>query len=239
MLVIPAIDIIGGNVVRLSLGDYDRKSLYSTSAVEKAKEFENAGLKRLHLVDLDGAASNGIKNLKTLEEIKSRTSLIVDFGGGIKKEDDLKDAFDAGADYVTLGSIAVKNRDLTVDLLKKYEGRLILGADSKDGIIKSSGWLEDENVEVISFIKSYSGLGFSSVIATDISKDGMLSGPSFSLYEQIMKSADIPLIASGGVKDKEDLIKLKEMGLSAAIVGKAYYEGFITLKEMQEVSVAC
>ena len=190
-------------------------------------------------MDLDGARGGGIQNLKVLERIAKGTSLSVDFGGGIKSENALSSAFSAGASFVTCGSIAIKDRKMTLSLLEKYSGRLILGADSKDGIVKASGWLEDGSVDVITFIKSYENAGFKYVISTDIAKDGMLSGPSFSLYERIMGATSIPLIASGGVSGIEDLKRLKKMGLSGAIVGKAYYEGLITLDEMKEVSDAC
>lgn len=239
MTVIPAIDIIDGHCVRLEKGDYERRKLYSDDPVEMARRFENAGLKRLHLVDLDGAKGNGIKNLYVLERICRSTSLVVDFGGGIKSAQAVDDALNAGAFYVTCGSIAAKERDLTLSLLDRFKGHLILGADAKDGKIMTSGWLEDGKVDVIPFIRSYENLGFSFVISTDISRDGMLSGPSFSLYEKIMKESSIPLIASGGISSFEDLVRLKEMGLSAAIVGKAYYEGCLTLSQMKEVESAC
>lgn len=239
MDIIPAIDIIDGRCVRLTKGDYDSLKSYSSDPFSMARRFEDAGLKRLHLVDLDGARGGGIQNLKVLERIAKGTSLSVDFGGGIKSENALSSAFSAGASFVTCGSIAIKDRKMTLSLLERYSGRLILGADSKDGIVKASGWLEDGSVDVITFIKSYENAGFKYVISTDIAKDGMLSGPSFSLYERIMGATSIPLIASGGVSGIEDLKRLKKMGLSGAIVGKAYYEGLITLDEMKEVSDAC
>lgn len=239
MDIIPAIDIIDGRCVRLTKGDYDSLKSYSSDPFSMAMRFEDAGLKRLHLVDLDGARGGEIQNLKVLEKIARGTSLSIDFGGGIKSENALSSAFSAGASFVTCGSIAIKDREMTLSLLEKYSGRLILGADSKDGIVKASGWLEDGSVDVITFIKSYENAGFKYVISTDIAKDGMLSGPSFSLYERIMGATSIPLIASGGVAGIEDLRRLKKMGLSGAIVGKAYYEGLITLDEMKEVSDAC
>ncbi len=239
MIVIPAIDIIGGKCVRLSKGDYESVKSYSDNPLEMAKVFEGAGLKRLHLVDLDGAKQNNIRNLHVLEEIASKTSLVIDFGGGIKNEESLADAISAGAMYVTLGSISAKDRSLTLRLLEKYKGHLILGADSASGLIRTSGWMEESGLDVTEFIKSYEGLGFSYVISTDITKDGMLSGPSFELYEKILSSSGIPLIASGGVTRKEDIIELSRMGLCAAIVGKAYYEGYLSLEDLKEAEDAC
>ena len=205
MDIIPAMDIIDGHCVRLSQGDYSDMRSYSANPLEMARIFESAGLKRLHLVDLDGAKGNGIRNLRVLEKIANGTSLIIDFGGGIKRREDLLSAFNAGASYVTCGSIG----------------------------------LESGEDDVIDFIKSYENKGFGYVIATDIARDGMLSGPSFSLYEKIMEASLIPLIASGGISSKEDLVALSSMGLSGAIVGKAYYEGYITLGDMMEVANAC
>ncbi len=239
MIVIPAIDIIDGSLVRLEKGDYGRSKIYSATPVDVAKAFEGAGLKRLHLVDLDGAKSDGIRNLRVLEEIKRETCLTVDFGGGIKRDEDIESAFSAGADFITCGSIAVKDREKTLSWLEKYRDKLILGADSMDGNVRISGWREGEGIDVIGFIKSYENLGFSSVIATDISKDGMLSGPSFILYAKIMEKCGMPLIASGGVSSRKDLESLGRMGLYGAIVGKAYYEGRITLDEMKEAESAC
>ena len=239
MDIIPAIDIMDGHCVRLRKGDYGSAKSYSSDPLSMARTFEDAGLHRLHLVDLDGAKGRGICNLDVLERIASKTSLVVDFGGGIKNEESIASAFNAGAAYVTCGSLAIKDRPLTLSFLERYGGRLILGADSENGRVKASGWLEDGGVDVIDFTKSYEGRGFSYLIPTDIARDGMLSGPSFSLYEKIMKSSSIPLIASGGISSLSDLIALKKMGLSGAIVGKAYYEGLITLDEMKEVSDAC
>ena len=239
MFVIPAIDVIEGKCVRLCEGDYSRQSVYDTSPLDTARKFEDAGLTRLHLVDLDGAKSDGIRNLRVLEEIKRETCLTVDFGGGIKRDEDIESAFSAGADFITCGSIAVKDREKTLSWLEKYRDKLILGADSMDGNVRISGWREGEGIDVIGFIKSYENLGFSSVIATDISKDGMLSGPSFILYAKIMEKCGMPLIASGGVSSRKDLESLGRMGLYGAIVGKAYYEGRITLDEMKEAESAC
>ena len=239
MDIIPAMDIIDGHCVRLSQGDYSDMRSYSANPLEMARIFESAGLKRLHLVDLDGAKGNGIRNLRVLEKIANGTSLIIDFGGGIKSREDLFSAFNAGASYVTCGSIASRDREETLRWLDEFSSRLILGADSRDGIIRTSGWLESGGDDVIDFIKSYENKGFGYVIATDIARDGMLSGPSFSLYEKIMEASSIPLIASGGISSKEDLVALSSMGLSGAIVGKAYYEGYITLGDMMEVANAC
>ena len=234
MDIIPAIDIIDGRCVRLTKGDYSKVKSYSSEPLSMAKRFEDAGLKRLHLVDLDGAKGSGICNLKVLELVASKTGLNIDFGGGIKSVEDLDSAFNAGAEYVTCGSIAIKNRALTLSFLEKYRDRLILGSDSKDGIVKASGWLEDGGIDVLEFIKSYENLGFSYVICTDIARDGMLSGPSFELYEKILASSSLPLIASGGISSVSDLKRLSEMGIFGAIVGKAYYEGLVTLDELTE-----
>ncbi|MGN0907872.1 MAG: HisA/HisF-related TIM barrel protein [Bullifex sp.] len=235
MTVIPAIDIISGECVRLSKGDYEAKKSYFRDPLEVAKRFEDAGLTRLHLVDLDGARSGEIKNLKTLERIAGQTALTVDFGGGIKTAASLNAALDAGACWVTCGSIAVKDPLTVLDWLDQHPGRLILGADCRNGFISTSGWMEDSSLEVTSFIGSWNEKGFDTCISTDISKDGMLMGPSFGLYESILKKVPgMNVIASGGITTYEDLKKLSDAGLFGAIVGKAYYEGHISLSEMKE-----
>ncbi len=235
MTVIPAIDIIGGECVRLSKGDYEQKKSYFRDPLEVAKRFEDAGLSRLHLVDLDGARSGEIKNLKTLERIVSLTKLTVDFGGGIKTDSSLNAALNAGASFVTCGSIAVKDPETVLIWLEEHPGRLILGADCRNGLVSTTGWMEDSTLEVTDFIKKWSSKGFDTCISTDISKDGMLMGPSFSLYESIMnKVPEIKVIASGGITTADDLGKLSEAGLYGAIVGKAYYEGHITLSDLKE-----
>ena len=235
MRIIPAVDIINGECVRLTKGDYEAKKSYFKNPLEVAKRFEAAGLSRLHLVDLDGAKSGEIKNLKTLERICSNTSLIVDFGGGVKSTDALEAAFNAGASFVTCGSIAVKNPTLVLSWLDKYSTKLILGADCKDRLIMTFGWLEKSECDVIDFISSWVEKGFKTCISTDISKDGMLSGPAFELYEDISKKIKgIDVIASGGISSFEDLLRLKKQNLYGAIVGKAYYEGNLTLEELKE-----
>lgn len=236
MKIIPAIDIINGECVRLTKGDYEAKKSYFKNPLEATKRFEDYGFTRLHVVDLEGAKSGEIKNLKTLENICSNTSLIVDFGGGVKSTSALESALAAGASFVTCGSIAVKNPSLVLSWLEKYNDKLILGADCKNRMIATFGWLETSDIDVITFIQEWKNRGFSYCISTDISKDGMLKGPSFELYEDISNSIpDINVIASGGISSLEDLLRLKNMKLSGAIVGKAYYEGYLTLEELREV----
>ncbi|MEM9340667.1 MAG: 1-(5-phosphoribosyl)-5-[(5-phosphoribosylamino)methylideneamino]imidazole-4-carboxamide isomerase [Bacteroidota bacterium] len=237
MRIIPAIDIIEGKCVRLSKGDYDTKKIYNEDPLEVAKSFEGEGLQYLHLVDLDGAKAKHIVNWKVLEKIATKTSLTIDFGGGIKSDEDLKIAFESGAKQITGGSIAVKDPTLFESWIVGYGAeKIILGADAMEGKIAISGWQESTDEGIESFIKSYQEKGIEYVISTDISKDGMLEGPSFELYEKILKELPaIKLIASGGVSSIDDLIKLKEKGLEGAIVGKAIYENRITLKELATV----
>ncbi|MFA6681051.1 MAG: 1-(5-phosphoribosyl)-5-[(5-phosphoribosylamino)methylideneamino] imidazole-4-carboxamide isomerase [Sphaerochaeta sp.] len=234
MDIIPAIDIIGGSCVRLSQGDYSLKKEYASDPLEMAKRFENHGLKRLHLVDLEGAKGGTIVNLQSLERIASNTRLIIDFGGGIKKSDDLRDAFNAGASMVTCGSIAASDPPLVESWLARYgSDRLILGADAKSGMIATHGWLETTSLEVGPFIDSYLAKGFFRVICTDIALDGMLSGPSFALYDELLASRpSLHLIASGGIASIEDMYALHKAGLGGAIIGKALYEGAITLEAL-------
>jgi len=234
MDIIPAIDIIGGSCVRLSQGDYALKKEYASDPLEMAKRFENHGLKRLHLVDLEGAKGGTIVNLQSLERIASNTRLIIDFGGGIKKSDDLRDAFNAGASMVTCGSIAASDPPLVESWLARYgSGRLILGADAKSGMIATHGWLETTSLKVGPFIDSYLAKGFFRVICTDIALDGMLSGPSFALYDELLASRpSMHLIASGGISSIEDVYALHKAGLGGAIIGKALYEGAITLEAL-------
>ena len=234
MDIIPAIDIIGGSCVRLSQGDYALKKEYSSDPLEMAKRFEDHGLKRLHLVDLEGAKGGTIVNLQSLERIASNTCLIIDFGGGIKKSDDLRDAFNAGASMVTCGSIAASDPPLVESWLARYgSDRLILGADAKSGMIATHGWLETTSLEVGPFIDSYLAKGFFRVICTDIALDGMLSGPSFALYDELLASRpSLHLIASGGIASIEDMYALHKAGLGGAIIGKALYEGAITLEAL-------
>lgn len=240
MRIIPAIDIIGGEAVRLTKGDYSTRTVYYHDPLEVAKAFEDVGIRNLHLVDLEGAKAGHIVNIRTLERIASNTKLEIDFGGGVKSTEELERAFNAGASQVTCGSIAIKNRSLVLEWLERFgPERLILGADCRNGCVSASGWLEDSSLEVTSFISSYSQKGMKYCISTDIAKDGMLMGPSIDLYEEILKrTPEIKLIASGGVSCLDDLYRLKAAGLYGAIVGKAFYENRITLSELGEVSSA-
>ena len=233
--IIPAIDLIDGKCVRLSQGDYNQKTIYNENPLEVAKMFEDAGIRRLHLVDLDGAKAKHIVNHKILEEISTKTNLIIDFGGGLKSDEDLEIAFSSGASMVTGGSIAVKEKSTFLKWLEKYGSeKIILGADAKDGNVAVSGWLETTELPLIEFISEYYKKGISKVISTDISRDGMLSGPAFELYSKIMKSLpEVELIASGGIATMNDILRLNEMGVPGVIVGKAIYENRITLKEIE------
>lgn len=235
MRVIPAIDIIDGKCVRLTKGDYNTKKVYNENPIEVAKAFEGAGIQYLHLVDLDGAKAKHIVNYKVLEQITSKTNLRIDFGGGLKSDEDLHIAFNSGARQITGGSIAVKNPKVFEGWVSKYGGtKIILGADCNNEKIAVSGWEEESDLEVIPFIKSYTKKGIQYVICTDIAKDGMLEGPSFELYKRILNQAkDIKLIASGGVTSIEDLNALEDLGCEAAIVGKALYEGHISLRDLE------
>jgi len=239
MRIIPAIDIIDGKCVRLSKGDYNTKKIYNENPLEVAKEFEAHGIKSLHLVDLDGAKSSHIVNYKILEQIANNTNLKVDFGGGLKSNKDLEIAFECGAHQITGGSIAVKNRDLFLSWIEKYGSeKIILGADAKDEKVAISGWLEESKEELVPFINSYLKDGLQYVICTDISKDGMLEGPSFDLYEKILAETSdneksIKLIASGGISTFDELPRLAEMGCEGTIIGKAIYENKISLKQLE------
>jgi phosphoribosylformimino-5-aminoimidazole carboxamide ribotide isomerase len=234
MYIIPAIDLIGGKCVRLSQGDYSSKKEYHDDPVEMAKRFEGAGISRLHLVDLDGAKAKKIVNASVLEGICSQTSLIVDFGGGIQANEEIEKAFELGATQVTGGSIAVKNPSLFQEWIKKYgTERIILGADAKDRKIAVGGWEETTSEDLIPFIKDYVSKGISFVICTDVAKDGLLQGPSVELYQEILQEIPgLKLIASGGVSSLKDLEELEKIGVYGAIVGKAYYEGRVTLEEL-------
>jgi phosphoribosylformimino-5-aminoimidazole carboxamide ribotide isomerase len=234
MHIIPAIDIIDGKAVRLTQGVYESKKIYASDPLDLAKQFEDANLRYLHVVDLDGAKGKGIVNLKSLERIASNTNLIIDFGGGIKRGVDLEAAFSSGASKVTCGSVAVKNPTLVISWIEEFGcDRLILGADAKDGMVQSAGWTEGSDQEVAAFIDLYRSQGLYQVICTDIAKDGMLSGPSLDLYRALLKDRDdLHLIASGGITTLQDLRDLQEAGLSGAIIGKAIYEGKITIEEL-------
>ncbi|MDZ4845402.1 MAG: 1-(5-phosphoribosyl)-5-[(5-phosphoribosylamino)methylideneamino]imidazole-4-carboxamide isomerase [Chitinophagales bacterium] len=235
MRIIPAIDIIEGKCVRLTQGDYAKKKIYNEDPLEVAKSFEDAGLKYLHLVDLDGAKAKQVLNFKTLEIIATKTTLKIDFGGGIKAHDDLRIVFESGAQQVTVGSSAVTNKKDFLDWLKEYGSeKIILGADAKGEKISISGWQETTELEITQFISDYQKEGIKYTICTDISKDGMLEGPALKLYEKILeKCPDIRLIASGGVSSISDIEQLKKLNLDGVIIGKAIYEGKIKLSELQ------
>ncbi len=231
---IPAIDIIDGQCVRLTKGDYDQKTFYRDSPAEVAKEFELLGFKRLHVVDLDGAKSKHIVNSLVLRRITMETNLIVDFGGGIKTDEDIEQAFEAGASMVTVGSIAVTQPDLFLGWLDKYGAdRMILGADVRNGKISINGWKEDSTEDLLPFLKKYVDAGVRNVLCTEISKDGTLSGPATRLYMEVMAAyPTLHLIASGGVSSKEDIEALDAAGIPAVVFGKAIYEGRIDLREL-------
>ena len=236
MKIIPAIDIINGQCVRLTKGDYNTKKVYNENPVEVAKAFEDSGVKYLHVVDLDGAKACHIVNYKVLEAIASKTSLKIDFGGGLKSDEDLRIAFESGANQITGGSIAVKNPSIFESWIKEYgSDKIILGADCNNEKIAISGWQEESNLEVIPFIKAYQSKGITYVICTDISKDGMLKGPSFDLYERILQeNPSIKLIASGGISKYEELPRLAEMSCEGVIIGKAIYENRISMKQLEQ-----
>ncbi len=237
MRIIPAIDIIEGKCVRLTKGQYDTKKVYNEHPLEVAKAFEDHGIEYLHLVDLDGAKSQHIVNYKILESIASKTSLKIDFGGGLKSDKDLKIAFESGAEQITGGSIAVKEPLVFESWLKHYgKDKIILGADCNNEKIAVSGWQEDSDLEVLPFIKDYQVKGISYVICTDISKDGMLEGPAIELYQSILKqNPNLNLIASGGVSSIEDLKELQSNGCEGAILGKAIYEHRVNLKDLSRL----
>ena len=231
---IPAIDIIDGQCVRLTKGDYDQKTVYRNSPIEVAKEFEQIGFKRLHVVDLDGAKSKHIVNDQVLKAITTETNLTVDFGGGIKTDEDIKKAFEAGASMVTIGSIAVTNPDLFMGWLDTYGAeRMILGADVRHGKISINGWKEDSTEDLLPFLKKYIDAGVKNVLCTEISKDGTLSGPAIDLYKEMMSAyPELHLIASGGVSSKADIEALDAAGIPAVVFGKAIYEGRIDIKTL-------
>lgn len=235
MKIIPAIDIIDGKCVRLSKGDYATKKIYNENPLEVAKEFEDSGIQFLHLVDLDGAKSKHIVNQKILETLAAKTSLHIDFGGGLKTVDDIETAFNAGAKQITIGSIAVQNPEFCYTLIEKYATeRIILGADCENRNIKTSGWLETSDKNVIDFILEYQQMGIQNVICTDISKDGMLQGASTELYMEILERTSAQLVASGGISCIEDVYLMQEIGCSATIIGKAIYEGKIQMIDLQK-----
>lgn len=231
---IPAIDIINGQCVRLTKGDYDQKTIYRDSPSEVAKEFELLGFRRLHVVDLDGAKSKHIVNDAVLKAITTGTNLVVDFGGGIKTDEDIEKAFASGASMVTVGSIAVTEPERFMGWLRKYGAeRMILGADVRNGKISINGWKEDSTEDLLPFLKKYIDAGVKNVLCTEISKDGTLAGPAIDLYRRVMDAyPELYLIASGGVSSKEDIEALDQAGIPAVVFGKAIYEGRIDLREL-------
>ena len=240
MRIIPAIDIIDGKCVRLTKGDYSTKKIYNENPLEVAKEFEASGIEFLHVVDLDGAKASQIMNYKVLEQIASNTNLKIDFGGGLKSNKDLEIAFNSGANQITGGSIAVKNSDIFESWIEKYGAqKIILGADfypdSGGGKIATNGWQEESTLELIPYIKGYQNKGIQYVICTDISKDGMLQGPSFNVYKEILTEfKNVKLIASGGISTFDELPRLAENGCEGVIIGKAIYEKKISLKQLEQ-----
>ncbi|MGM9759637.1 MAG: 1-(5-phosphoribosyl)-5-[(5-phosphoribosylamino)methylideneamino]imidazole-4-carboxamide isomerase [Parabacteroides sp.] len=231
---IPAIDLIDGKCVRLTQGDYDTKKVYNEDPLEVAKQFEDYGIRRLHVVDLDGARQGRIINYRTLERLASHTALIIDFGGGLKQDGDLEIAFESGAQMVTGGSIAVKNPDRFSSWIQRFGSeRILLGADAKERKIAVSGWEEKTDLELIPFMEAYHKKGIRKAICTDIGRDGMLQGPAIELYQEIREALpELYLIASGGVSSLEDIERLHEAGIPAVIFGKAIYEGKIQLKDL-------
>ena len=239
MRILPAIDIIDGKCVRLSKGDYKTKKIYNESPLEVAKAFEDHGIKHLHLVDLDGAKSKHIVNYKVLETLALKTSLKIDFGGGLKSDSDLNIAFESGASQITGGSIAVKSPEIFISWIKTYgPEKIILGADVKGIHIATNGWIETSDQTLFEFVKHYQSNGIKYVICTDISKDGTLEGPAFELYKNILAETEVKLIASGGISKFEELPKLQELGCEGIIIGKAIYENRISLKQLEKFILA-
>jgi phosphoribosylformimino-5-aminoimidazole carboxamide ribotide isomerase len=236
MRIIPAIDIIDGKCVRLTKGDYKQQKTYNENPLEVAKLFEDNGIKFLHVVDLDGAKAKQIINAKTLEILCSKTNLNIDFGGGIKSIEDVKKAFDIGVKQITVGSIAAQKPELMLEWIQKFGAdKIILGADCKNRKIAINGWQENSNSDIVDFIYEYEKKGATYCIVTDIDKDGMLAGPSFPLYEEILAQSNINLIASGGITTIDDVLKLKEMSCEGVIIGKAIYEGTIKLEQLKSL----
>ncbi|MDE3252053.1 MAG: 1-(5-phosphoribosyl)-5-[(5-phosphoribosylamino)methylideneamino]imidazole-4-carboxamide isomerase [Bacteroidota bacterium] len=237
MQIIPAIDIIDGKCVRLTQGDYGQKKVYHENPLEVAKAFEAAGLQRLHLVDLDGARAGKVTNWKVLESIAGNTSLVIDFGGGIKTETDLNIVFESGAALATIGSLAVKQEALFVSWLDKYGAdKFFLGADVKDEKIAIGGWLETTDIDIYSFIQSYQAVGIKQLFCTDVSRDGKLEGPSLGLYQGIIQRfPKLHFVASGGVASMDDLQELKRIGCQGVIIGKAIYEGRIDMADLKNI----
>lgn len=238
MTIIPAIDIINGKCVRLTKGDYAQQKIYNENPVEVAKQFADAGLQRVHIVDLDGAKAGKIVNLGVLESIAAVTNLIIDFGGGIKNINDVSNVFSAGASIATIGSLAVKHPEIVEEWLMEFGAdKFLIGADVLEEKIKISGWLEDGGIDIFTFIGKVIGLGAHNIFCTDISKDGLMEGPSVDLYKKIIEQhPEINLIASGGVTTINDVVELKAIGCSGVIIGKAIYEGNITLQQLLSVN---
>ncbi len=236
MKIIPAIDLINGQCVRLSEGDYDTKQVYYANPLDAAKQFEAAGFEYLHLVDLDGAKARKVTNWDVLRQICKHTNLKVDFSGGIKTDEEIEKVFEFGTNQVTIGSLAVKDPDKFISWMDKYGSeKMILGADVKNRFIATAGWLETSDKHILDYLNFYKSKGIINVLCTDVAKDGMLAGPSIELYEEILDNhSEIKLIASGGVSNVEDLNELKRIGCSAAIVGKAIYENKISLSELSK-----
>jgi phosphoribosylformimino-5-aminoimidazole carboxamide ribotide isomerase len=236
MTIIPAIDIIEGKCVRLTEGDYSTKKIYNHHPLEVARQFEDAGIQRLHLVDLDGAKAGAVKNWKVLELLASKTNLQIDFGGGIKTNADVDTTFNAGASWVTVGSIAVKNADLFTQWLMFYgANKFLVGADVKDECITIDAWMHNTETSVYQFIQQYQRLGVNTFFCTDVSKDGKLAGPSTDLYKKILEQYnDVQLIASGGIASMHDIQILEQIGCNAVIIGKAIYEGHLTLQQLTQ-----
>lgn len=236
--IIPAIDLIDGKCVRLSQGDFSQKKIYRENPLETAQEFENAGLKRLHIVDLDGAKNGRVTNLKVLETIAENTNLTIDFGGGIKTDEDIQSVFDAGAQMASIGSVAVKNAEKFFAWLEKYGGeKILLGADVKGEKLAINGWQTETEIEIIPFLREYAAKGVTQTFVTDISKDGLLQGSSNELYAKILREIPaVKLIASGGVSKIEDVDELEKIGCSGVIIGKAIYEGRIKLEDLAKAN---
>ncbi|MBS4044284.1 MAG: 1-(5-phosphoribosyl)-5-[(5-phosphoribosylamino)methylideneamino]imidazole-4-carboxamide isomerase [Chitinophagaceae bacterium] len=238
MIIIPAIDIINGKCVRLTKGDYKQQKIYNNNPVDVAKQFADAGLQRLHIVDLDGAKAGAIQNIKVLENIANETNLIIDFGGGVKTLTDVEAVLNAGSTYVTVGSLAVKNIELLKEWVKEIGAdKFLIAADVLDEQIKINGWLKDGGLNIFDFVQQMKQLGINNIFCTDISKDGMMQGPSIELYKKIIyHHPQLNFIASGGVSSIDDVHQLKKIGCSGVIIGKAIYENLISLEELQSIN---
>lgn len=239
MTIIPAVDIINGKCVRLTKGNYEQQKIYSENPVEVAKRFADAGFKRLHIVDLDGAKAGKLTNVTVLEDIAASVNMIIDFGGGVKNTDDVATVLNAGASIVTIGSMAVKHPEVLEEWLMTFgSDKFLIGADVLDEKIKIGGWLEETGINIFDFIGRLLSLGATDFFCTDIAKDGMMEGPAVDLYKQIKElHPEINLVASGGVSKTDDIIRLKEIGCSGVIIGKAIYEGLLTLEDLTALNL--